>query len=149
MSATLFDVTADLRRRHGRKLVRFAAVSVFNVVVGQAMLMGAQVLLGWPAVTANVVSVCVGAIPAYLLSRYWVWEKRGRNRVLSEIVPFWSLALIGFVVSTAAVWYVDAKWAAPPLMVNLANLTAFGLVWLAKFFVLDRILFRIDEAPAV
>ena len=149
MSATFFDVTASLGHRHGPKLVRFAAVSVFNVMLGQAMLLGAQVLLGWPAVTANVVSVCVGAVPAYLLSRYWVWEKRGRNRVLGEIVPFWSLALIGFVVSTAAVWYVDSRWAAPPLMVNLANLTAFGLVWLAKFFVLDRFLFRTEEAPVL
>jgi putative flippase GtrA len=149
VSATFFDVTASLRRRHGRKLVRFAAVSVFNVVLGQAMLLGTQLLLDWPAVTANVVSVCVGAVPAYLLSRYWVWEKRGRNRVLSEIVPFWSLTLIGFVVSTVAVWYVDARWAAPPLMVNLANLTAFGLLWLTKFFVLDRFLFRATELPAV
>jgi putative flippase GtrA len=149
VSATFFDVTTGLRSRHGRKLVRFAAVSVFNVVLGQAILLGTQLLLDWPAVTANVVSVCVGAVPAYLLSRYWVWEKRGRNRVLSEIVPFWSLALIGFVISTAAVWYVDARWAVPPLMVNLTNLAAFGMLWLTKFFVLDRILFRTEEVPAV
>ncbi|HUG07750.1 MAG TPA: GtrA family protein [Acidimicrobiia bacterium] len=149
MSATFFEVTARLRDSHGRKLIRFAAVSAFNVLAGQAMLYGAQVLLGWPAVQANVVSVCLGAVPAYLLSRYWVWEKRGRNRVLGELVPFWTLALVGFVASTTAVWYVDTHWAASPVVVNLANLTAFGMVWLVKFFVLDHFLFGPERAPAV
>ncbi len=149
MSATFFEVTARWRDGHGRKLFRFAAVSAFNVLAGQAMLYGGQVLLGWPAVQANVASVCFGAIPAYLLSRYWVWEKRGRNRVLKELVPFWTLALVGFVLSTAAVWYVDTEWAAPPVVVNLANLTAFGVVWLVKFFLLDRFLFGADRVPAV
>lgn len=149
VSTTSSPVTERLRPGDGRKLLRFAAVSAFNVVLGQVVLFGAQVSLGWDPVPANVVSVCIGAGPAYLLSRYWVWEKRGRNRVLGEILPFWTLALIGFGASTAAVWYVDSHWAAPPVMVNLANLAAFGVVWLAKFFVLDRLLFRPGSAPAV
>lgn len=144
----LREAATRIHSQHGAKLLRFGAVSAFNVVVGQLMLYGAQVALGWRPVVANVVSVSVGAVPAYLLSRYWVWEKRGKNDFLGEIVPFWTLALVGFAMSTTAVWYVDAQWAAPPLVINLTNLTAFGVVWLAKFFILDRVLFRARAVPA-
>lgn len=128
------------------KLVRFGAVSAFNVVLGQIVLLGAQVALEWPPVVANVFSVSIGAIPAYLLSRYWVWEKRGKNHLMREVIPFWTLALIGFAVSTAAVWYADTRWAPSPLVINLTSLAAFGLVWVAKFVILDRILFRSEDA---
>lgn len=131
------------------KLLRFGAVSAFNVIFGQIVLFTLQVSLHAPPVTANIVSVCVGALPAYFLSRYWVWEKRGKSHVLREVVPFWALALVGFILSTSAVWYVDTHFHVTPLIVNLTNLTAFGLVWLAKFFVLDRILFKPEEVPAV
>ena len=139
---------SHLRARHGKKLIRFGAVSAFNVILGQMLLFGAQTVLGWRPVLANVVSVIVGAVPAYLLSRYWVWEKRGRSHLVGEILPFWTLALVGFALSTAAVWYVDSRWSAPPVVINLTNLTAFGMVWLAKFVVLDRMLFKTDSVPA-
>jgi len=141
-------IASGLRQRHGMKLVRFGAVSAFNVILGQILLYGAQVLLSWPPAVANVFSVSVGAVPAYVLSRYWVWEKRGKNHVMREVVPFWTLALIGFAVSTAAVWYVDTQWSPTPLTINLTNLTAFGVVWLAKFFILDRVLFKTEEPLA-
>lgn len=138
-------ITSRLRERLGMKLVRFGAVSAFNVILGQILLYGAQVLMSWTPVVANVFSASVGAVPAYVLSRYWVWEKRGKNHVMREVVPFWALALMGFAISTAAVWYVDTQWSPTPLIINLTNLTAFGVVWLAKFVVLDRVLFKTEE----
>lgn len=148
MPHKITELTSGLKDRHGMKLVRFGAVSAFNVILGQILLFGAQVLVSWPPVVANVFSVSVGAVPAYVLSRYWVWEKRGKNHVMREVVPFWTLALIGFALSTAAVWYVDTRWSPTPLMINLTNLTAFGVVWLAKFVILDRVLFRTEEPLA-
>lgn len=149
MSSALTDIPARLRSGQGAKLVRFGAVSAFNVVLGQILLFTTQVALDWSAVAANIFAVSVGAVPAYLLSRYWVWEKRGKNRIMREVVPFWTLALIGFALSTLAVWYVDTRWDVGPLVINLTNLAAFGIVWVAKFSILDRVLFRSEEAPAL
>ena len=132
------------RDQHGTKLIRFAGVSAFNVVFGQSLLFGAQTLFGWSAVPSNVFSVTVSAVPAYLLSRYWVWQKRGKNHFMREVVPFWSLALLGFLLSTAAVWFVGRQWDPEPIFINLTNLAAFGVVWVSKFFILDRFLFRND-----
>ncbi|HEU4894799.1 MAG TPA: GtrA family protein [Acidimicrobiia bacterium] len=149
MSSVHVRVPARFRSGQGAKLVRFGAVSAFNVILGQILLLTTQVALDWPAVAANVFAVTVGAVPAYMLSRYWVWEKRGRNRIMREVIPFWTLTLIGFAVSTAAVWYVDTRWDVGPLVVNITNLAAFGLLWVAKFAILDRVLFRAEEAPAL
>lgn len=144
MITTLTGSMTRLRVRHGTKLLRFGAVSAFNVVLGQLLLFGAQVVAGLPPLGANSLSLSIGAIPAYYLSRYWVWEKRGKNHLMREVVPFWTLALIGFAVSTVAIWYVDARWSPEPLLINLTNLASYGVVWVMKFVVLDRVLFAED-----
>lgn len=149
MSSVLARVPARFRSAQGAKLIRFGAVSAFNVILGQVLLFTSQVALEWPAVAANVFAVSVGAVPAYMLSRYWVWEKRGKNQIMREVIPFWTLALIGFAISTLAVWYVDTRWDVGPLVVNLTNLAAFGVIWVAKFAILDRVLFKAEEAPAL
>lgn len=149
MLTTITNSIGRIRDQHGTKLVRFGAVSAFNVLFGQVILFGAQTVLEWPPVTANIVSVSVGTIPAYILSRYWVWEKRGKNHFMREVLPFWVLAIIGFALSTAAVWFVADRWDPAPIVINLTNLAAFGVVWLAKFVVLDRILFKGEETVPV
>ena len=132
----------QIRSQHGPKLLRFGAVSAFNVVFGQGLLFAAQTVFGWSAVVSNVFAVSVSAGLAYLLSRYWVWQKRGKNHVMREVVPFWSLALLGFALSTVAVWFVARQWDPHPLVINLTSLTVFGVVWIGKFFILDRVLFK-------
>jgi putative flippase GtrA len=141
----LIDSAIGVGKRHGAKLFRFGAVSAFNVVFGQTLLFGAQTLMGWTAVASNVFSVAMSAVPAYLLSRYWVWQKRGKNHFMREVVPFWSLALLGFALSTVAIWYVERRWDPQPVFINLTNMAAFGVVWMSKYFILDRVLFKHED----
>lgn len=145
MSGILFETVRRFRAKHGVKLLRYAGVSAFNVIFGQSLLYGAQTILGWSAVPSNVFSVAVSAGPAYLLSRYWVWQKKDKNLFMREVVPFWSLAFLGFVLSTVAVWYVERQWDPHPLVINFTNLVAFGVVWVSKFFILDKVLFKQTE----
>jgi len=138
LGATLRSLASE----HSAKLFRYGAVSAFNVVFGQALLYAAQTIFVWPAVASNIFAVTVSAGPAYLLSRYWVWQKRGRSHLLREVIPFWSLALLGSVLSTVAIWFVERRWDPHPLIINLTNLGAFGVVWVGKFFLLDQLLFK-------
>ena len=140
------DSIERIRREHGTKLIRFGAVSAFNVLFSQVLLYAAQTALEMPPVAANVATVAVGTIPAYLLSRYWVWQKKGKSHWMKEVLPFWVLTFIGFALSTAAVWFVADRWDPAPIVINLTNLAAFGVVWLSKFVILDRILFKTEEA---
>ncbi len=127
-------------RRYGRKASRFLIVSAFNVVFGQSLLVLAHSGLGWSFAVSNGAAVAVSAAPAYVLTRYWVWELRSKNHLVKEVLPFWGLAFFGLIVSTVAArtanTFTDAQ-----LVLNLVNLASFGLIWVFKFFIFDCFMF--------
>ena len=129
------------------KLLRFAGVSVVALVVTQGTLFLLNGVFGWPGVAANLVAVCVAAVPAYLLNRAWVWEKNGRHSVRGEIVPFWTYNLLGLLFSTMLVALADA-WFGTTWSVQLANLVGFGVLWVGKFLFLEKVLFGVAHVEA-
>ena len=130
----------------GAKAIKYSMVSVVAVVVSQAVLT-LCLWLDWAPVVANFVAVTIGCIPSYTLNRAWVWGKRGRNHWRREVLPFWIMALIGLVFSTFLV-ALAAEFTDADIMVNLANLTAFGILWVVKFLVLDAVLFKVSDEVA-
>lgn len=122
-----------------RKVLRFAAVSVVTVPLGMT-LFWFFLQTDMAPVLANLIAVAISTIPNYLLNRYWVWNKRGRNSVSREIAPFWAMAFLGLAMSTLFVWVVGLFTDASPIFLA-ANFVAFGLVWVLKFFVIERYLF--------
>ncbi len=128
-----------------QRLGRYSAVSVMNVVITQTLLQLA-LATSVSAVVANLFAVGVSAIPAYLVNRRWVWGKQGPHSIAREIVPFWSYAFIGLAVSTVAVAWADTRWHSN-LAVSIANIAAFGLLWAAKFVLLDRWMFGGRSKP--
>ena len=123
------------------KLLRYSGVSVVAVTVTQGVLWLGLAVLRWPALMANFVAVTIGAVPAYLMNRSWVWGRTNSHSVREEILPFWIYSLVGLAVSTACVALADA-WFTSTGLLMLANLLAFGTLWLGKFFVLETILFN-------
>jgi putative flippase GtrA len=130
----------------GRKLVRYSLVSVVSVVVSQVILFLAQ--FHWSARTSNIIAVCLSAVPSYQLNRAWAWGKTGRSHLMKEIVPFWGMALLGLILSTWSADWAESHAASftsshlgQKLVVNAAALAAFGVLWVAKFVILNRVLF--------
>ncbi len=131
-----------------RKLLRYAAASMVGVVTGQSSLLLFYEVFDWNAALSNFLAVAVSSVPAYLVNRYWVWQKTSKNDLRREVVPFWGMAFLGLVLSTIAVSWADDRtdWA-PAIMA--ANLGGFGVLWIAKFFVLDKLLFtEVGRDPA-
>lgn len=124
------------------KLVRYSAASAAGVVVGQLTILGCYQLLHWPGIPANLASVTLGAIPNYTINRYWTWHQTGKNRLWGEIVPFWTMGALGALLSTLAVAYADRQFGTGAA-VAAANLVGFGVLWIAKFFVLDKLMWRV------
>jgi putative flippase GtrA len=141
---------AFIRAQFERKPVRYAMVSVVAVGVSQGVLITCNLLLGWSAAPSNLMAVSIGAIPSYVLNRAWVWGRRGPNQLWREVVPFWAFALLGLAFSTLLV-YLAARWNDSTIVVSLANLSAFGLLWVAKYLFLDALLFSVpsDESATV
>jgi putative flippase GtrA len=136
--ATLVDLA---RSHHGRKALKYSAVSVIAVACSQAILVLCSAILGWDPVPSNVTAVTVSSVPSYLLNRAWVWGRTGSHDVLREVVPFWVFAFVGLGFSTLLVHFAS-KWSAATIVTSLANLTAFGILWVAKYLVLDQLLFN-------
>ncbi len=138
-----------------RQWLRYGAVSVISSVVSLAVL-GVLVFTGAVgAAWANVISTAVGTVPSFELNRRWVWRKTGHRSLRTEVVPFCLLSFAGLGLSTLAVAVV-ARWAVSAgfdaamrtLLVELANVSAFGSLWIAQFLILDRLTFRSPAATA-
>lgn len=129
------------------RALRYSAVSVVGIVVTQALLFGAHGVAGMAPIVANTIAVSLAAIPVFFLNRAWVWQLSGRGSLRREVLPFWGFTLAGLVLSTLAVAGVSSVTSST-LAVSAANIGAFGVLWVAKFFVLDEVVFAAAAAAA-
>jgi putative flippase GtrA len=120
--------------------LRYALVAAVNVIVGQSLLLLFQGVVrpSW----ANVIAVAISAVPAYYMNRAWVWGKRGKSHWRKEVLPFWLFTAAGLFLSTATIWVVH-RFTERKLVINLSQLFAFGILWVIRFFVLDK-LFHVE-----
>ena len=129
--------------------MKYTMVSIISVIVGQSLLVLAFLGFHWSAVTANLFAVGISAIPSYYLNRAWAWGKRGRSHLLKEVVPFWGMAFLGLALSTVFV-HVAEDFAqdfsrtrlVQTVIINGAALAAFGVLWIAKFVILNKLMFK-------
>jgi putative flippase GtrA len=131
-----------------RTAMRYCLLSLVNVAVGQILLAILFGVLGWTAVRSNVTATAIALAPAFWASKRFVWQEVGRSHVVREIVPFCSLAFLGLVLST---WFAAlAQTAATELASSRSVQTlivmggvglGFGIVWVLRFLVLDRLVF--------
>ena len=126
------------------KLLRYCGMSVVNVVTGVGTLLVCLEVLEMQRVVANVTAWVVSTVPAYLLSRRWVWQQSGSSSVKSEIAPFWILALIGLAFSTLCIW-IAGYFTDRSLLLIGVNFCAYGVVWVAKYVVLDRLMWGVHS----
>ncbi|MEI7593424.1 MAG: GtrA family protein [Actinomycetes bacterium] len=145
MSFSLHGVIESIKG----KGARYSAVSVVNVIIGQGLLLVLHSWFHWPSALANACSVLISAFPAYYLSRRWVWGKSGKSHFKKEVLPFWIFVAIGFVFSTlmvALTAYLTGTTGEATdlstiqkLLPNLVNMASFGLLWVVRFFLMEKL----------
>lgn len=127
-------------------------MSVVSVAVSQVVLFSLFVGAHWTARSANFGAFVAGGIPSYLLNRMWVWGKRGRSHLVREVLPYWVLAFLGLALSTVAVDVAEG-WAhdvtdtrlVQAAIVNGSAIGAFGVLWIGKFVLFNKVIFVPDE----
>src|SRR5487761_2139295 len=146
MPRVLRPGVAWTRTHEGRKSLRCTSISVlygFHIVKGVI----------WATVLGNLVAT----LPSYYLNRSWTWGKRGRSHFRKEIVPFWLMSFAGIGVSMiGAAWarheVKSLHWAhlTSTALVSFTNLFSFGLFWVLKIMVFNRIFHdhTLDEMDA-
>ena len=134
-----------------RQLLRYGTVSIIATVTSMIVLGVLVSATTMPAGWANVLATAVGTFPSFELNRRWVWGKTGKRSLRGEVGPFWILSFAGLALSTLTV-SLAAAWAARAgvdattrtIVIEVANVAAFGSLWVAQFVILDRVLFRRD-----
>ena len=127
------------------KFFKYSMTSVVGVVLGQSLIFLFASVLDWSWGWANVTAVALSTAPTYTLSRAWVWQKRGKSSLYAEVVPFWVMTFLGLLLSTIAVVILEHRYPENKILANVGNVIGFGVLWLAKFFILDRILFKVTH----
>lgn len=142
-------------RHHLPRLARYAAVSVVSTITTMTVL-GVLVAtrLTSPAI-ANVLATAAGTIPSFELNRAWVWKKRGKRAMGREVAAFWAMSFAGLVLSTITVAFAvhhaeqsDLSTLGRTIVAQVANLAAWGTLWLGQYVILDRFMFGRHPATA-
>jgi putative flippase GtrA len=135
------------RRAVCRRLIRYGSVSAISTATSLTLLGVLVGLLSFPAIWANVIATTIATVPSFELNRRWVWAQQGQRSLLRQATPYFLLSLTGLVISTFAVHLAsDATSATSNLLhtaaVEMANVAAYGTLWIVQFVLCDRVLFR-------
>lgn len=164
MNLSPSSVLAHARSVEGRKQLRYAGVSVIFVPLGQVLiqLLGATVYTdvtptgketNW--VAASITSAAILTVPNFFANKYWVWENTSRDNLRTQVIVFWVAAMLGVTFATALTylvdWMIDDHGWVEKVAVFFAQLTGFGVVWLGRYVILDRWIFKVihhgEEPP--
>lgn len=149
MAISLSAGRAQLRTPEGQKLLRYSAASVVSVVVSVALLVLFYGPFRFGAVLSSTLATAIATIPSYHLNRKWAWGKSGRSHMMREMLPFWVLAFVGWAFSTYSVKLTESGLRSDHSMAHIEKtgivaivyIGAFGVLWIAKFIIFNRVLF--------
>lgn len=146
-------VSEYLRGPEGVKMFRYSMASVVAVIVSVACLAILNGPLGVRAWVASTIATAIATIPSYYLNRSWAWGKDGRSHLLKEVLPFWALAFLGWGISTLCVHVMEDYAKSHGFShlfrtstVILVYVAAFGVLWVAKFVIFNKVMF-VNRTP--
>lgn len=128
---------------------KFFAGSMVGTVISQLVLIGLYGVSGTSAATASVLAFIAGAVPNFFLNRRWAWGRRGADGAWREMLPYAVVVTVGGLAASGL--STTAEHLIRPVVENhvlrtaildLAYLASFGVVFVFKFALLDRFVFR-------
>ncbi len=138
------------RSEQGRKQIRYAAVSVVFVPVGQILIqvLGALVF-DRDYTKASIVAAAILTVPNFFANKMWVWKDTSRDKLRTQVLVFWVAAMLGVAAATGLTYLVEQQFhnegAVEALAVFCAQLVGFGIVWVGRYLILDRWLFKVTH----
>jgi putative flippase GtrA len=128
------------------KFIRYSMVSGVAIVISQVTILVCIAAFGLSGIAANTIGAVAATPASYELNRKWAWGKRGKSHLWREVVPFWSLSLAGYLASTGTVQLADnmaksnhMEHFTRALLIMGASLLAYGVIWIVKFVVLNKL----------
>ena len=113
----------NLCRKRFQLWARYTGASVIAGIISEIVFL-VTYWFGAVPLVASLLAFVAGAVPNYLMNRYWAWQRRGRADRTMEILPYAVIvvvtAVIAILVTTAAdrwvrdhvaahAWQIDAR----------------------------------------
>jgi putative flippase GtrA len=137
------------RSDSGRKKLRYAGVSVVFVPFGQIIVQALKWGAGVYEVLAVFITACVLTLPNYLANKYYVWKHTSKDNRKTEVTVFWLAAVLGTAFAMGFVWLAGrivpdepGREIAHGVAIFVAQLLGYGIVWVARYLFLDRLIFK-------
>ena len=145
------------RTPQGLKMIKFTMVSVISALTSLVVLTIVYgVLRLWTEVASTLFANQTAGVPSYILNRRWVWGKTGKSHLLKEILPFAVISVtgIGFALFTASLAHKFADThhlhhLARTALVVGTNVASFGILWVFKFLILNRLFAQIPDVEEI
>jgi putative flippase GtrA len=142
---------AYARTEAGRKKLRYCGVSTVFVPFGQINI---QIFGLWldNYTVASLLSAAVVTIPNFFANKYFVWRLTSRENLRRQILVFWVAMMLGVTLATVFTHLVEVASADRTQLfrgvaVFGAQLLGYGIVWVGRFVLLNRWLFKVPDEP--
>jgi putative flippase GtrA len=139
---------AVMRGPLGRTLTRYTLGSIIAMVVSEITLLSVYGLHIGGARVAAALAWGSGAIVNYFLNRHWTWRRRGHIPPVRELLPYWSTAIAGLLLS---MWATHEAGSLAPragddhmvatILVGAAYFGTYGFMFVAKFLLFHYVVF--------
>jgi putative flippase GtrA len=129
--------------------LRYGAGSLVAMTSSELVLIGAYNFGAGPQ-TATILAWAAGALPNYVLNRRWAWRVESQTRAerVRERALYWvitlataALAILATTAPTAWIKGTVTSRGEQSVLLAAAYLLAYGVVFVAKFVLFDRLVF--------
>ena len=135
------------RSTEGRKQIRYAGVSIVFVPLGQIFVQILHATTSLKDYQSILIVAAILTVPNFYANKRFVWQDTNKDRVKTQVTVFWVAAMLGtgFAMALAALAdhltrnsgkITQAAW------LFIAQLTGYGIAWIARYFVLDKWIFK-------
>lgn len=144
--------TASIRTDETYKKLRYAAVSMVFVPIGQILI---QILGHWlhNYTAASLLQAAVITAPNFFANKHFVWRVTSRENLHSQVLVFWVAVMLGVALATLLTHLVEIATVGRTELIRgaavfAAQLLGLGIVWVGRFLILDRWLFKLSGGAA-
>jgi putative flippase GtrA len=145
------------RSRLARLFTRFAAGTVVSTACSQLAFVLLFGIVGASAAVSGAVAFLAGAVPNFLIHRFWTWRRSGPVEMRRELLPYLAVITVSGLVAISITTGVDRfvgttiddhalRTTVDTVVFSLSYLPLFVL----KFALLDRLVFGCsdDDRPS-
>lgn len=142
----------------GRKQLRYAGVALVFVPLGQVLIQLIALFLHNRRGDANftaasIISAAILTLPNFFANKRFVWRNTSKDNLRTQVVVFWVAAMLGVTLATIFTALIEhatrnQDHLLQAICVFFAQCLGFGLVWVGRYLILDRWLFKVTHHGA-